>query len=743
MTIRTKLIILTAVSLLITSIVIGVVSLVQLSSTGKESIAQIRKMGNEEIHRLETDGKKEIETFRNDLMARKKEYLKSQVQTAIGVLDKGYKDSHSFESIKATYEDQLQNAVDTAYSILVTVESESGLSLTEKKYKAMELIRVLRYGPENKDYFWINDEHPRMVMHPIKPQLEGNDLSKSKDPNGKRLFVEFVKACQSGGQGFVDYLWPKPGFEKPQPKLSYVKLFEPWGWIIGSGVYLEVAEERLKNDSAGVIGALRFGPESKDYFWINDMHPRMVMHPIKPALNGKDLSGNKDTDGKALFVEMANVCRDKGEGFVAYQWPKPGSEKPQPKLSFVKLFKEWGWILGTGIYIDDIEAAVSVKNEIVAKRVQNVKSVLAMEIKDTQTEVHEKISSVIFWICVITAVILVAVLGGALVYIQKSINNPIKTAIEGMTEASNQVASASGQVSTASQTLAEGSSEQAASIEETSSSLEEMSSMTKQNADNADQANSLMNEANRVVGLANTSMGELTESMGGISKASEETSKIIKTIDEIAFQTNLLALNAAVEAARAGEAGAGFAVVADEVRNLAMRAADAAKNTAELIEDTVKKIGDGTELVNVTGEAFKEVQQSAGKVGELVGEIAAASNEQSQGIGQINTAVAEMDKVVQQNAASAEESASASEEMNAQAEQMKGIVRQLSTMVGGNETNSSKAVSVEKTVQDRRNDTSQAGSQRELEWHKTPRRGGKKEVNPEDVIPMDDDFKDF
>ena len=210
--------------------------------------------------------------------------------------------------------------------------------------------------------------------------------------------------------------------------------------------------------------------------------------------------------------------------------------------------------------------------------------------------------------------------------IGRGITKPLNRVIEGLNAGSDQVASSSGQVSSASQSLAEGSSEQAASIEETSSSLEEMSSMTKQNANNANQADNLMKEANQVVGQANDSMTELTGSMEEISKASEDTSKIIKTIDEIAFQTNLLALNAAVEAARAGEAGAGFAVVADEVRNLAMRAAEAAKNTASLIEGTVKKVGDGSGLVTRTNEAFVKVAESAGKVGELVSEIAAASN---------------------------------------------------------------------------------------------------------------------
>jgi len=269
------------------------------------------------------------------------------------------------------------------------------------------------------------------------------------------------------------------------------------------------------------------------------------------------------------------------------------------------------------------------------------------------------------------------------IFLARGITNPINRAMAGIEEASEQVRTASEQVASASQELAEGSSEQAASLEETSSALEQMAAMTRQNADNAKEATQLMGQSGRIVEQANQSMGLLTSSMGQITVASEQTQKIIKTIDEIAFQTNLLALNAAVEAARAGEAGAGFAVVADEVRNLALRSAEAAKNTANLIEGTVKSIREGSQLVEKTNAEFGQVTDSVLKSGELIREIAAASEEQSQGIGQVSHAVAEMDKVTQKNAASAEESASASEQMKAQAGQLRGYVEDLAQLVGG------------------------------------------------------------
>jgi methyl-accepting chemotaxis protein len=283
------------------------------------------------------------------------------------------------------------------------------------------------------------------------------------------------------------------------------------------------------------------------------------------------------------------------------------------------------------------------------------------------------------WVAAFLGTLLGIMLGA---FLSRSITRPIGRIVAGLSEGTKQVAAASDQVAASSQSLAQGSSQQASSLEETSSSLEEMSSMTKQNADNAAQAKSLMAETKKIVDKVDDHMKIMASSIQEVTHSSEETGKIIKTIDEIAFQTNLLALNAAVEAARAGEAGAGFAVVADEVRNLALRAAEAAKNTSTLIENTIITVRKSNELTRQTQEAFQENVVIAGKVGNLIDEIAAASQEQAQGIGQVSKAVAEMDKVTQQNAATSEESASASEQMNAQAEQMKSYVEELVEVVG-------------------------------------------------------------
>jgi len=415
----------------------------------------------------------------------------------------------------------------------------------------------------------------------------------------------------------------------------------------------EMSRQEAQEHAKETVRTIRYGPKMKDYFWIQDFSPRIVMHPFSPDLEGKNVSDITDPDGRNLFVEFAKMAKQEGAGHVPYKWQYYDNEgQIEPKLSYVAEFKPWGWIIGTGVYVESIQKDIA-----------------------AQTRLLMLISLALAGISIAVAF-----------FFSRRTSRTLAGIVEGLGKSSEQVASASGQIASSSQSQAEGSSEQASSLEQTSASLEQIAAQTRQNADNAEMADGAVKETASAVDSGVASMQRMNTAINEIKESSNETSKIIKTIDDIAFQTNLLALNAAVEAARAGEAGKGFAVVAEEVRNLAQRSAEAASNTSRLIEQSQQNAGNGVNVAEEVAAQLNSIKESSGKVNTLIGEIAAASKEQSQGIEQVNTGVSEMDKVVQQNAANSEESASAAQELSSQAAELEQMVAQLQAVVGGKST---------------------------------------------------------
>jgi methyl-accepting chemotaxis protein len=557
---------------------------------------------------------------------------------------------------------RVQQQVETAWGVIdhFGQQAKAGtLSLEQAQTQAKAAIKGLRYG--DNDYFWINDLFPRMVMHPFKPELDGKDLSASADPNGKKLFLAFVETAKKEGAGFVDYLWPKPGLQEPVEKISYVKLYPDWGWVIGTGLYLDDVNASLQgilwNNVAVLIGVTLVT------LLLIFLLSRSIHQPLQEVFQALRELAQGHTDirlpvGTAVNCSGAKNCGETScvsYGKVDSCWVNAGSfavDKQCPRAAkgedcrSCSLYGPRDEMEELGSAIMGLVAALQARALLAAEIAEGnlTRRVQIASDKDTLGQslgrMHDNLARVL---CQVQA-------------------------------SSVQVAQDAELVSQASKALADGSTQQASVLEEISASMHEIAAQTQRNADHALQANELASRSREAAERGDGQMQEMILAMGEISAAGQNISKIIKVIDEIAFQTNLLALNAAVEAARAGIHGKGFAVVAEEVRNLAARSAKAAKETSELIASSVAKTENGSRIADRTAGGLREIVEGITQASALVAEIASASREQAQGITQINQGLAQVDQVNQQSAARTEESAATANELALQANHLRELL---------------------------------------------------------------------
>ncbi len=444
----------------------------------------------------------------------------------------------------------------------------------------------------------------------------------------------------------------------------------------------QLSTEAAKQHALASVQGLRYS--GKEYFWVQDSAGVMLMHPIQAKLNGTNMAGYKDPDGKLFFQEMMDVVRANGAGFVSYQWPKPGSDTPQPKLSYVKGVGSWNWIIGSGVYIDNInttimQRAIGFASGAVVLMLalfalgwaisRGILRQLGGE-PDYATALTQRIAS-----GDLATRIDIAYAGEHnLLNALQAMRDQLASVVQRVREGADDLANASARIADGNQDLAHRTDGQASALEETAASMKQLSATVQHNVEGVVRATQLATDARSVAARGGEEVSRMVETMQSIHESSSRISDIIGVIDGIAFQTNILALNAAVEAARAGEQGRGFAVVAGEVRTLAQRSAAAAKEIKDLINQSVASVEQGSQQVEQAGEAMDRIVSGVREVSALITEISSSAGEQREGIGQINHSVGALDQMTQQNAALVEEAAAAATSLREQAHHLAQVV---------------------------------------------------------------------
>ncbi|MGO4115147.1 methyl-accepting chemotaxis protein [Rhizobium ruizarguesonis] len=553
----------------------------------------------------------------SELEAERKAGLAQMDATALGIFDKYYK-----------------------------MEQAGTMTREQAQAAAKDVIGAMRYGADG--YFWINDMRPTMVMHPIKPQLNGTDISQMKDPTGKFLFVEFVNKVKKDGKGFVDYLWPKPGADEPVLKYSYVAGFEPWGWIVGTGVYADDLAALYRQNAIWAALLCLLGAAAT--IAIAYAIVRSVTAPIarlKAAMNAiaaeeasVEIAGSDRRDEIGQMAKVLLVLRDSVDERSALR----GREDERQR-------------------------------QTEEERRGNEASLRS--VSERQTQAMQALGVGLEKLAGGDLTVAIGDIGEDYAKLRGDFNaavDALNGVIHAIAESSHVVNESASDISEATGNLSKRTEQQAAALEETAAALDEITATVKTASERANEAREMVTETKASAGKSGEIVRNAVTAMGRIEESSNRISQIISVIDEIAFQTNLLALNAGVEAARAGEAGRGFAVVAQEVRELAQRSANAAKEIKALISRSAAEVEGGVALVRSTGDALLEIEALVNRVNDHVVSIATAAREQSTGLNEINSSVNHMDQMTQQNAAMVEETTAASRTLADESTRLKTLL---------------------------------------------------------------------
>jgi methyl-accepting chemotaxis protein len=600
--------------------------------------------------KIDTMAQENRDKFAKTIIDKRKEELKNYTFLANTTLNSYYKKSTK-EALIPVVEKTMKNETKRVLSVIEAEVKEKQKITQKEKDEILKIVENMKDG--HNSYFWVAKKDGTVLMHPYNKSLIGKKEHIGKIPSLKKMFDEL----NTNKETTITYKFKKPNSQKEVDKVSYATVYEPFGWVIATGRYIDDLQENIKKEALNTLSQSNYG--SDGYFWVVDYSGKMIMH-VKKSVIGKDFSKVEDSTGKRFIGDKLKEVESRGEGFLEYKWAKPGSDKPIDKISHMRVFKPWGLMVSTGTYIDDLQK----------------------EIKDMENEANSAKWETI-WQIVATVVLLVVISLVVVIVVMSRIITTIMREVEAIFVSSKEVSGSAKAISQSANQLSGSAVTQSANVEEISATMSQYTDSIKSNAQSLSDASELSQISNDIALKGFDEIKALIKSMEAINTSSANIANIIKTIDEIAFQTNLLALNAAVEAARAGEHGLGFAVVAEEVRSLASRSSEAAKETAVIIEESIVSVKDVNKIAENTNVSFQKILNSSNELDKLIIEVAKSAREQSDGITQVNGAMSNIDLSTQTMASSSEELASSATELSSISIQMQDNIQSVHIAING------------------------------------------------------------